>query len=214
MWSKRLALLDCAGPNIRLLDIGAGIGTFLAMARDRLGWRVGGTEVSSSAIKIAHDRYGLELVAGLVEDIEIAPDSFDMVTLWHVLEHVPSPSRTLAICYRLLASRGWLVIAVPNDDDARSWLADTKARLARSPRSPRYARLVAGDEVHLSHFTGRVLKGALQERGFSIERITVDDQYATPTARSEALVRAYRVIRTLTGLNFGQATFVLARKKT
>jgi len=214
MWSKRLALLLPAGSSVRLLDIGAGIGTFVAMARDRLGWKVAGTEVSSSAITIARERYDLDLLEGQVEELHLAPASFDMVTLWHVLEHVPSPAKTLAICHRLLAPRGWLAIAVPNDDEARSWLVQAKASLTRSSKPARYHKLEPGEEVHLSHFSGRVLTRALVERGFSIERTTVDDQYASPTARSEAIVRAYRVIRTLTGLNFGQATFVLARKKT
>lgn len=212
MWSKRLDLLKRAGPNVRLLDIGAGIGTFLALARDRLGWKVTGTEVSTAAVDIARQRYGLDLMLGWADDLALPPGSFDLITLWHVLEHVPSPSRTLKLCHELLAPNGLLAIGVPNDDDARAWLVRTKASLRRKQPAPRYEALKPHGEVHLSQFKSRVLKRALESHGFKVEVLTVDDQYARPDMRSETLIGAYRSIRSLTGANFGQATFALARK--
>jgi 2-polyprenyl-3-methyl-5-hydroxy-6-metoxy-1,4-benzoquinol methylase len=213
LWSKRLALLRRAGPKARLLDVGAGIGTFLSLARDRFGWEVTGTEVSTSAVRIARERYGLELLVGRIEDLQLPAQSFDLITLWHVLEHVPSPAQTLDLCHHLLASNGLLAIAVPNDDDARSWLVGAKAKLRRKARPPRYETLRPHEEVHLSQFKSRVLAKALQARGYRIEHATIDDQYAQPSLRSETIVRGYRAIHSLTGLNFGQAIFVLARKE-
>ena len=128
-----------------------------------------------------------------------------------MLEHVPSPSRTLNLCHQLLRPGGLLAIAVPNDDDARPWLVDAKARLRMRGSPPRYQALRPHSEVHLSHFSSRVLIEALRVRGFVIERVTLDDQYANPTPRSRAIVETYRLIHRLTKLNFGQATFVLAR---
>jgi 2-polyprenyl-3-methyl-5-hydroxy-6-metoxy-1,4-benzoquinol methylase len=212
MWSKRLDLLKRAGSNVRLLDIGAGIGTFLSIARDRLGWNVAGTEVSTAAVGIARERYSLDIQLGWAEDLALAPGSFDVITLWHVLEHVPSPSQTLKLCHDLLRPNGLLGIAVPNDDDARTWLVSSKARLRRKEPPPRYVGLKPHGEVHLSQFKSRVLERALRSRGFQVEAVTVDDQYARPDKRSETLIGAYRLIQSLTGLNFGQATFVLARK--
>ena len=213
MWVKRLALLNRAGPKVRLLDIGAGIGTFLSLARDRLGWEVTGAEVSTSAIQIARQRYGLELLTGRVEDLDLPTGSYDLITLWHVLEHVPSPAHTLDLCHQLLTSNGLLGIAVPNDDDARWWLVRTKARLSGKSPPPRYEILRPHAEVHLSQFKSRVLAKALQSRGFRVELTTIDDQYALPSRRSESIVRAYRVIHSLIRLNFGQAIFVLAKKE-
>jgi SAM-dependent methyltransferase len=212
MWSKRLDLLKRAGPNVRLLDIGAGIGTFLSLARDRLGWEVSGTEVSTAAVGIARERYGLDLLLGSAENLALPPGSFDLITLWHVLEHVPSPSQTLKLCHDLLRPKGLLAIAVPNDDDARAWLVRSKALMSRKESPPRYEALKPHGEVHLSQFKGRVLRRALQSRGFRVEVVTVDDQYARPDKRSETLIGAYRLTNSLTGFNFGQATFVLARK--
>ena len=212
MWSKRLELLKRTGPKVRLLDVGAGIGTFLSLARAQFGWDVVGTEVSASAIGIARDRYGIELMPGRIEDLALSAGAFDLITLWHVLEHVPSPAQTLALCRTLLAPDGLLAVAVPNDDDGRFWLVRTKGWLRRREPPPRYESLKPYQEVHLSQFKGRVVERALRSRGFRVEFVTVDDHYADPTLRSDVLVRAYRIIHRLTWLNFGQATFVLARK--
>ncbi len=212
MWSKRLDLLRRAGPRVRVLDIGAGIGSFLFLARQRFGWAVTGTEVSTAAVRIARERYALDLLLGSADDLALIPGSFDLITLWHVLEHVPSPSQTLKLCHELLAPNGLLAIAVPNDDNARTWLVRIRAWLSRKKPPPRYEVLKPHGEVHLSQFKSRVLKRALESRGFRVEVVTVDDQYARPDKRSERLIGAYRWIQSVTGLNFGQATFVLARK--
>lgn len=213
MWAKRLELVRRVGHGARVLDIGAGIGTFLALGRARFGWDVTGTEVSTSAVKLARERFQFELQLGLAEEMNLPPSSFDLITMWHVLEHVPSPARTLSLCHTLLKPGGWLAIAVPNDSDARSWLVRTKARVRRRQAPPRYEPLHPGSEVHLSQFDARVLKQALESRGFRIVSVNVDDQYANPTPRSNALVAGYRVIRSATTLNFAQAMFVLAQKQ-
>ena len=212
MWSKRLELLKRAGSKVRLLDVGAGIGTFLSLARAQFGWEVVGTEVSASAIRIARDRYSIELLPGRVEDLALSVGAFDLITLWHVLEHVPSPAKTLALCRTLLAPGGLLAVAVPNDDDVRSWLVRTKAWMRRREPPPRYEILKPHHEVHLSQFNGRVLERALRSRGFRVEFVTIDDHYASPNLRSDSIVRAYRLIHRFTRLNLGQATLVLARK--
>src|SRR5437667_6291399 len=64
MWSGRLDLLRRVGAGARVIDVGAGIGTFLAMGRDRYGWQVTGTEISSSAVQLARDRHGVHLMLG------------------------------------------------------------------------------------------------------------------------------------------------------
>jgi ubiquinone/menaquinone biosynthesis C-methylase UbiE len=214
MWAGRLDLLQAVRRGARVLDVGAGIGAFLAMGRDRHGWEVTGTEVSTSGVRLARERYGVDLLIGRVEELSLPDHSFDLVTMWHVLEHVPSPSETLTVCHRLLRPGGLLAIAVPNGDDARTWLVQTKARLRGRSAPSRYEPLRPHAEVHLSHFSAGVLVSALRARGFTIERLTLDNQYANPTTRTNAIVAAYRAIHRVTGLNFGQATFVLARARS
>ena len=72
MWSKRLDLLRRAGPAVRVLDIGAGIGSFLFLARERFGWKVTGTEVSTAAVRIARERYALDLLLGSADDLALS----------------------------------------------------------------------------------------------------------------------------------------------
>src|SRR5579864_3674862 len=117
MWSKRLDLVRRVATGPTMLDVGAGIGTFLALARDQAGWSVAGTEVSSAAVAIARSRYGLDLMRGQAESLSLPASAFTTITLWHVLEHVPSPSRLLEVCRAALAPGGRLFIACPNDDD-------------------------------------------------------------------------------------------------
>ncbi len=203
-WRKRWNLVKRYAEGTRLLDVGAGIGTFLAAAK-RDGWDVTGTEISTSAIELARQRYDLQLIHGQLEDLPLGRE-FDVVTLWHVLEHVPSPSRTLERAKALLRSGGLLVVAVPNDSNAR-WRFQRWKNGTYAP----YEVLEAGREIHLSNFTVAVLRKALESRGFRIVRMTVDDHYAEPTPRSDGLVKGYRALMAVTGMNLGVATLALAR---
>jgi len=114
LWKRRLRKLSPHRAPGSLLDIGAGIGQFLHHAQPFFT-RVTGTEISSSAGKIAQEKYGLELLAGQVEDLNLPPNSFDNITLFHVLEHVPDPAMVIDLCRGLLRPRGIIIIAVPND---------------------------------------------------------------------------------------------------
>ncbi len=203
MWKKRWDLVKRHARGSRVLDVGAGIGTFLAYARDD-GWSVAGTEVSRSAITIARERHGLEILEGQLGEISV-PEPFDMVTMWHVLEHLPSPSLGLRLCHSLLRKGGLLVVAVPNDSDAR-W----RFQRAKNGSYMPYEDLEPGKEIHLSHFTVRVLRKAITSADFKVELMTVDDHHPQPSVRTERLVRLYRGLMATSGLNLSFATLALA----
>jgi SAM-dependent methyltransferase len=216
MWAKRLRLVRQRVRGDRVLDVGAGIGTFLAMARDRR-WRVAGTEVSTSAQALARSRHGIDLLNGQAEDLELSSNAFDVVTLWHVLEHVPSPSRLLRVCHDALRPGGSIVIAVPNDSDGIMLRNRIKRRvfglLGRQVAARvRYERLAAGSEIHLSHFTLPVLERLLTKEGFHLRWVSVDDHYPNPGWKTNARVAAYRLINRLTGTNVGDATVLIAQR--
>lgn len=99
----------------RLLDVGCGFGFFLKMMRDA-GWDVVGVEPSPTAAASARRRFGLNVLAGRLEDASFPPESFDAITLWYVLEHVPNPMDTLARCSALLKPGGALIVRVPNNN--------------------------------------------------------------------------------------------------
>lgn len=89
IWRRRFDRVLGADPPGRLLDVGAGIGTFLAIARDR-GWSVEGTEVSTTAIVKALEQHDIAIREGVVEE-GAPPGPYDVICLWHVLEHLPRP---------------------------------------------------------------------------------------------------------------------------
>jgi len=96
----------------RLLDIGCGGGELLGRYRD-LGWSVKGIEISPRACEVARAR-DLEIHQGTAFDAPFPTDSFDVVILSHVIEHVLDPVRFLARCGELLAPDGVLICATPN----------------------------------------------------------------------------------------------------
>ncbi len=138
----------------RLLDFGCGAGHFLAsMLRD--GWDVTGLDVSNQAVEAVRGRLGLNVHAGTLPHEALEPASFDMVTLWHALEHVHEPVRILREVRRLLAPGGRLVLAVPNFAGWQSrWFGPNWFGL-ELPR-------------HITHFTATTLHRMLEQTGFRV----------------------------------------------
>ena len=92
-----------------LLDIGAGTGDFIIAAKQN-GWNVTGFEPSEKAKAIA-----IQKGVSFCNQTEDLPDhSFDMITMWHVLEHVPNIGQQIKELKRLLKPTGSILIAVPN----------------------------------------------------------------------------------------------------
>ena len=95
-----------------LLDIGAGTGFFLRAAKKK-GWTVTGIEPNPSARDLANEK-----AANSVFDTQalhqLLPNSFDVITLWHVLEHLPNLEEDIKLFYKLLKPNGRIVVAVPN----------------------------------------------------------------------------------------------------
>ena len=92
-----------------ILDIGAGTGDFLSVVKEN-GWSTIGVEPSDKAKAIAK-RKGVSFVE---QTSELENNSFDIITMWHVLEHVPDLDNQLKELKRLLKPNGNLIIAVPN----------------------------------------------------------------------------------------------------
>jgi 2-polyprenyl-3-methyl-5-hydroxy-6-metoxy-1,4-benzoquinol methylase len=97
----------------RLIDIGCGNGAFLARMR-ALGWDVVGVEPDPGAARIGRERYGLTIHPGGLEEGHFGSDSFDAVTMGHVIEHLADPLSTLECVRDALKRGGHLVIHTPN----------------------------------------------------------------------------------------------------
>jgi SAM-dependent methyltransferase len=138
----------------RLLDFGCGGGSFLQRMH-RQGWQVTGLDVSPEAVRRVRNGLGLPALLGTLPHPELPPESFDIITMWHSLEHVHRPMAVLEEAYRLLAPGGKLVVAVPNIDSlAFRWFGASWYGLDL-PR-------------HLTHFAPWSLEMMLQNVGFTV----------------------------------------------
>ena len=195
----------------RLLDIGTGGGSFPFMA-SRRGWKAEGCEPNRWLCEWAQKNYGLPIRPGTVFEQHYAPASFDVVTLWDVLEHTPDPRAEVRETHRLLNEGGLLVINYP---DIGSWIARAMGRS--------WVFLL---DVHLYYFTRATIRKLLEESGFDIVRIRPHYQRlalgyvlqrATPYVGAPARLAA-RAFRTVGMADWqvpywmGQ-TLVIARKR-
>jgi 2-polyprenyl-3-methyl-5-hydroxy-6-metoxy-1,4-benzoquinol methylase len=106
---NKLKLINSQSQKGKLLDIGCGTGDFLVVAKND-GWQITGIEPGEKPRKIAI-RKGVSFVNKL-SDIE--DNSFDVITMWHVLEHVPDLEFQIKELKRLIKPNGTILIAVPN----------------------------------------------------------------------------------------------------
>ncbi|MBI4025523.1 MAG: class I SAM-dependent methyltransferase [Verrucomicrobia bacterium] len=103
----------------RALDIGCGEGLFLKSMK-KLGWNVDGCEIGERAAARAAECLSQPIHCGEFETMPLPEKPWDVVMLWHVLEHVAEPARLLENIMRVLSRDGLLAVAIPN---AASWQA-------------------------------------------------------------------------------------------
>ncbi len=108
--NKKVGLIKSLNEGTgRLLDVGAGTGDFLKAAQKR-GWTISGVEPNEKAREIANEK-NLQLEESMAD---VLNEKFDVVTLWHVLEHLPNLESSIQNIESLVANGGTLIIAVPN----------------------------------------------------------------------------------------------------
>ncbi|MEA1970032.1 MAG: class I SAM-dependent methyltransferase [Thermodesulfobacteriota bacterium] len=108
--TKFIKHVKCSG---RLLDIGCGYGYFLDACR-RQGYDVQGLDVSKWAAGYAIQKLGISVTVGKINDVSFPLHHFDIITMWHSLEHTPDPHLALRKARSWLKPDGILVIDVPN----------------------------------------------------------------------------------------------------
>lgn len=139
------------GNRPRLLDLGCGNGAFLSDMRE-LGWDGVGLEPDGEAVRSAR-RIGLAVEVGVLTESSFPAESFDAITMNHVIEHLHDPARMLRLCHRVLRPSGLLWIATPNLDSLGLALFGPCWRGLEPPR-------------HLVMFTFDALRAALRRAGF------------------------------------------------
>ena len=141
----------------RILDIGCGRGLALEVMR-RDGWDVAGVEFSREAAACAAEQYGIHVVHGDPAEWGFPPESFDVITINHVLEHLEKPAHVLEECGRLLRKGGLLVCAVPDISSLQAIAGKGKWFHLDVP-------------YHIHHFTEPGLVGLLTKKGFKVVKI-------------------------------------------
>jgi len=140
----------------RLLDFGCGTGGYVARMT-AAGWKAEGIDLVPTAVAAGRDA-GLALHEGTLPGAALPAAHYDVITMWHVLEHVPSPLATLKAARDLLRPDGRLVVVCPLIDSlAASWFGASWFGLRELPR-------------HLTHFTQRTLRRHLEGAGLEVER--------------------------------------------
>ncbi|MBN1506195.1 MAG: class I SAM-dependent methyltransferase [Sedimentisphaerales bacterium] len=145
----------------RLLDVGCGNGAFLDAMRRQTGCEVQGLDLSPAAVEQARRLYGLEVFQGTITRAPFADESFDVVTGWWYLEHVPNPQESVREMARLLKSGGLCAIGVPN-------CASLFARLFRD----RWYHLDC--PRHLCLYSPGTMRTLLARHGLSVRKIVYD----------------------------------------
>ncbi|KRB54830.1 bifunctional 2-polyprenyl-6-hydroxyphenol methylase/3-demethylubiquinol 3-O-methyltransferase UbiG [Flavobacterium sp. Root186] len=137
----------------KILDIGAGTGDFLLTAKND-GWNVIGVEPSDRAKNIAKQK-GISFVE---EISELENNSFDVITMWHVLEHVPNLELQIQELKRLLKPTGTLIVAVPN---------------FKSFDAKHYGEFWAAFDVpiHFWHFSKKAIKTLFEKVDMKLEKV-------------------------------------------
>jgi 2-polyprenyl-3-methyl-5-hydroxy-6-metoxy-1,4-benzoquinol methylase len=123
---NKVELVNRLGNKGRILDYGCGVGYFL-QACQKQGWQVEGVEPNEAARLQTEEKIGKPLFQGSLE--EIGQETFEVVTMWHVLEHIHQLNETLKALVNATKKGGHVVIAVPNADsyDAKKYGADWAA---------------------------------------------------------------------------------------
>lgn len=164
-------------PGGRLLDVGCGSGDWMLSMRD-LGWDVTGVDFDENAVSVGR-RKGLTVHCGSLEHQNFSSNTFNAVTLNHVIEHVPDPLGLLRECVRVLIPGGQLVLFTPNGESLGHRIFKESWRGLEPPR-------------HLHIFSFPSMYRALQLAGF--QRLSV-----IPWIGSSILYESYLLKHGLAG---------------
>lgn len=198
-----------SGDGRKFLDVGCAGGASLVAARS-LGFDPKGIEPSRWMASFGRREYNVDIRDGILVDGTFPPDSFDILTMWDVLEHVPSPGQILNTIHTVLKPGGLFVMTYP---DVGSWLT----RLLGN-RWPFWL------SVHLLYYTPKTIRKQLTDGGFEVlgihpyfQTLQLDyvlergSPYLPPLGWFRPLVRAIGLAKMPLTYYIGQ-TFVIARK--
>jgi SAM-dependent methyltransferase len=201
----------------RLLDMGCGLGFFVKCVTGLENWEAYGCEISPAAVRYARKNLGLRnVLCGRLEDVELPQDSFDIVTMWDVIDHILYPDPLLQRCHTLLRSGGICFIRTPNVS-----IQLPRARIKKQLRGLRANVSYLQARAHLHHYSMSTICRLLERSGFTdTEFIHLRPVQETPGAILLPGVKNvwFEAVRALAGVSRGHLNFdnlfVVARKRS
>jgi len=204
MWKRRIKEIKEYKSNGNLLDVGCGIGTFLRLAKEE-GFEIFGTEISDYACKYVKDNLKIDVFRGNLEEANFPPVSFDVVTIWHTLEHLPNPKAILKEINRIIKKDGLLVIAAPN---LNNFIMKFLYLIVKGKKLVLFSD--QAKEWHFYHFSSQTITSMLKKTGFRVVKIDMDLAQIEVTKK---IVDYFTVIvHLITRKNFGESMKVYAVK--
>lgn len=168
-WSKARARMHrdffkrfIAGRSGRLLDMGSELGFFLKAMERYQDWDAYGCEISPAAVRHARENLGLQnVICSPLQDADLPRASFDVITMWDVLDHILRPDPLLSHCNALLKNDGMLFIRTPN---VATQLLRARVMTAVGGTKPDKGYLQGTDHPH--HYSMRSIRALLERNGF------------------------------------------------
>jgi len=194
-----------------LLDLGCAVGVFLAMA-ERRGWEVTGVDISEYAVAQARKRCRGRVLAGDLASLRFPDASFDVITLWDVVEHFESPSATLREARRILKDDGIILMDTPNEEALIRKVAYRIYRLLRGRIA--YPAKKLYHQFHLFYFSEATLRSMLEKCGFDVLEVIrkpIPQEKGRGNRLERTLVRAMAALEKPLGMDY--EILVLARKR-
>lgn len=158
----RILERNASSPGV-LLDVGCSTGLFLDVAR-RSGWDARGLEYSPDSGRVARERHQLQVDEGALLHGRYPAASFDVVTMWDVIEHIPSPSAAVDVVFDILKPGGLFLAKTPNVGGlypSASLAVAEAIGFWGHPEPP----------GHLFQFSTATLADLVQRKGFKVQRV-------------------------------------------
>jgi 2-polyprenyl-3-methyl-5-hydroxy-6-metoxy-1,4-benzoquinol methylase len=168
LYARYLPQLESFRRTGRLLEVGSGYGYFLEMA-SQSKWDSEGVEISAFCCEVARER-GCKVQQTRLQEASLAPETFDVIALWDVIEHFTHPDEIIGLCHGLLRPGGALVMRTP---DGRALAATLQ------PARAAYRHLVypANTPEHVFHFTPQDLIAIAERSGFKASKIDDENRW-------------------------------------
>jgi len=151
----------------KILDVGCGGGFFLAGLDD--SWDKQGIDINASAVRYGKDAFGVNILEGNLRELNLPCETFDVVKMRAIIEHVPDPMDELQQVYRVLRKGGLIAVMAPNQDSICGRIYRGKSRMVEPLH-------------HIYCFSTKTLSLMLKRVGFKVQKVSYhyfDTPYAS-----------------------------------